>query len=108
MNKKIFTPKEIKEILRTIEWTRTKNEYNRSEHRKIWEKHHGKIPKGHFVHHINGDKLDNRIENLILVSRKTHGQLHSWKRDEVLKKIQKALNSDRSTELVLVKEGKVF
>ncbi|MEK0184812.1 HNH endonuclease signature motif containing protein [Microcoleus anatoxicus] len=33
-------------------------------HRVIWEQHKGLIPEDCFVIHINGDKSDNRIENL--------------------------------------------
>jgi len=51
-------------------------EYNQKEHRIIWEKHHGKIPDDHCIHHINGDKKDNRIENLECMSRKEHGAKH--------------------------------
>lgn len=60
------------------------NEYNHKivnghkvfEHRAIWEEKFGEIPKGKMVHHINGDKKDNRIENLKLVDIKEHGKLH--------------------------------
>ena len=37
-------------------------------HRKVWEEHYGLIPSGMQVHHINGNKHDNRIENLKLMS----------------------------------------
>lgn len=38
-------------------------------HRKIWELHNGEIPKGKVIDHINGDTLDNRIENLQCISQ---------------------------------------
>jgi hypothetical protein len=38
------------------------------EHRVIWEMHHGEIPDGYQVDHINRVRDDNRIENLRLVT----------------------------------------
>lgn len=35
-----------------------------------------KLTVGETVHHINGKKLDNRPENLSVVTRKEHGQRH--------------------------------
>ncbi len=42
------------------------------EHRLIWEQANGPIPKGWVVHHLNGDKLDNRLENLAAMPRNEH------------------------------------
>jgi len=39
------------------------------EHRLVWEKHNGPIPEGMDIDHINGDRRDNRIENLRLATR---------------------------------------
>ena len=42
------------------------------EHRVVWERVHGELPKGMVVHHINGIKNDNRIENLIAMPKRLH------------------------------------
>jgi len=47
------------------------------EHRRIWEDANGPVPAGHIVHHINGDKLDNRLENLRCMRRYDHSQEHA-------------------------------
>jgi len=37
--------------------------------RKVYEDHHGKIPKGHVIYHLDGDKNNDDIKNLTAISR---------------------------------------
>ena len=46
-------------------------------HRVIWECLIGEIPKGFSIHHINGNRKDNRIENLEMVHKSTHATYHN-------------------------------
>ena len=49
-------------------------------HRLVYESFVGSIPKGMIVHHINGDKQDNSVENLLLLTSKEHAQEHKFPR----------------------------
>jgi hypothetical protein len=46
------------------------------EHVRIWIEANGPIPPRLQLHHRNGDKLDNRLENLELVDPTTHKRTH--------------------------------
>lgn len=53
------------------------NKY-RLEHRVIMEKHLDRsLTASDIVHHIDGNKLNNTIDNLELTDRKSHGRLHT-------------------------------
>ena len=50
------------------------------EHRLIMEKHIGrKLKRFEFVHHINGDRKDNRLKNLEIMTPKEHSVHHNQK-----------------------------
>lgn len=45
-------------------------------HRLVWEIHNGQIPEGYQIHHIDHDKKNWQIENLMMVDRKSHWEIH--------------------------------
>lgn len=50
-----------------------------AEHRIVMEESLGRyLSKDEVVHHLNGDKTDNRIGNLIVLSAADHSKLHAY------------------------------
>jgi len=45
-------------------------------HKFIWELENGPLPEGYHIHHISGDRLDNRLENLAVMDAGEHIHLH--------------------------------
>lgn len=45
-------------------------------HRLVWEMEHGPIPIGHVVHHRDGNKHNNAIDNLECIPRSQHCAHH--------------------------------
>ena len=61
-------------------------------HVYVWEYYNGNIPKGYHVHHIDGDKNNNEIENLCILTASQHEKLHmSEKSEEAKQQIKRNL-----------------
>lgn len=46
-------------------------------HHIVWETANGPIPVGYELHHIDCNKHNNDLENLMLVTRSEHQRIHS-------------------------------
>ena len=53
-------------------------------YRRIYEEHHGvKLPKGMHVHHIDGNRANNHIDNLLACTPQEHARIHMEQGDFV-------------------------
>lgn len=46
------------------------------QHRRVWREAYGEIPKGCHIHHINGNRTDNALGNLICYTPEEHYLIH--------------------------------
>ena len=69
------------------------------EHVYVWEQAHGPKPEGCDIHHINGDGKDNRLENLVCMTKSEHRLLHAEMKREgwgVVDESDPAIHAERA------------
>ena len=68
-------------------------------HRVVWEAFNGDISKGYQVHHIDGNKQNNRLSNLLSISIKYHNSI-TLKENPTLYKNMVRMNISKSKAIV--------
>lgn len=80
-------------------------------HRYVWEENNTRIPEGYHVHHLNGDKNDNTVANLRLITESEHLSVHGHALTEKQKAYlhsEKAYAVKKATEWHKSEEGRAW
>lgn len=73
-----FRWRPIKQMKKKYKWAKADDGFWNYEHRIIMERHLGrKLGRNEVVHHKNNNHLDNRLENLEVMSRAEHTRMHT-------------------------------
>ncbi len=49
-------------------------------HKAVYLRTHGEIPEGHTIHHLDGNRFNNKVNNLIAIPHEQHVEIHkNWK-----------------------------
>lgn len=71
-------------------WLRGRPQYVSFAHREIYSQHHNiSIPKGYVIHHRDGNKKNNEIDNLEMMNNVEHLRLHNIGRKKTEEQKQK-------------------
>lgn len=57
-------------------------------HRLVWETFNGKIPNGYVIHHIDGDRQNNKLNNLQMISTAEHHKIHLAEHPEMVESMR--------------------
>lgn len=79
--------------IRSIGHPRAQNNGYVREHILVWEAANRPLPKVWVIHHLNGIKNDNRLENLVALPKKNH---HGWLVQQEIQKRVRELESENS------------
>lgn len=64
--------------------TRYYQRFHRALHRVVWEHHNGPVPSKYHVHHVDGDRGNNRLANLAMLHESVHISQHRKENPSVL------------------------